>query len=976
MKMVVFVDSIIRKRVKLTGTVTESATERDTGYHEKIGANMLDFLRELKNDADETEAKSIALVTLALGFISLFMCIVNISTRTLDMSLITGGLCIICILNYLVYKIRNSFTVLSIGTLLAIAAMMIHFVITGGKDGFSIVWLLLIPPVGIFFYKLLYGGIFSILMGLFLMIYFWSPLHYYGYAYSDTYILRFPMVYFFDTVICIYINYKLWVYRREQVALLEMTKQASNIKSDFLANMSHEIRTPMNAVVGMCELILRESDISETVRDYCFNIQNSGRSLLAIINDILDFSKIESGKMDFVMEEFNISSTLNDVMNMAVTRKGEKPLELIVKADPDIPVGLIGDELRIRQVIINLVTNAIKFTNEGCIVIRVSQTKHDYGINLSVSVSDTGIGISPEHLEKLFSSFQQVNTKKNREVEGTGLGLAISKRLITGMGGFVNVSSVEGEGSEFRFVLPLKVSNPQPFIAIHDAEKIHAAGYIDMKKFSMERVGSEYNELIRELSEKLGTQIELYDSVEKLKEAVEQNTYTHLFAGRQEYIAHRYFFEQESEKHQVVVVQDRNDAIDLPDNTKCIFKPFYALSVAAIFNNESMISNLNERRNRTVRFVAPKARVLIVDDNMINLKVAVGLMRPYHMQVLTADSGPAAISLLRSKDIDIVFMDHMMPVMDGIEATQEIRNMEGDYYKNLPIIALTANAVNGVREKYLSSGLNDFLAKPIELPALDRILRTWLPKNLMKAPSPENEFSGKAGDRRQSNRAKSCNEAANETKKGTDNELFRASTGVFYTGGDEEAYLDILKLYVRKASEKREQIQKLYEDKEWKDYVIEVHALKSSSLSIGSKALSEIAKELELAGKGKDYSVIEQKHDRMMEMYLKVEELGRAYVKEHQQNDEQTTDSEDVAATELSLPEISADDLAKKVEKIREAADNFDGDTIISLCEELFAYQINGKLLKNLFAEVKQEAEEFEYDSAAQKAEKVVAGIQ
>ncbi|MGN0670511.1 MAG: sensor histidine kinase, partial [Oscillospiraceae bacterium] len=258
---------------------------------------------------------------------------------------------------------------------------------------------------------------------------------------------------------------------------IDDAETANSSKSNFLANMSHEIRTPMNAIVGMTELILREHDISETVQENCFNIQNSGRSLLSIINDILDFSKIESGKMELIEENFNIASTLNDVINMAITRKGDKKLEIIVHADPEIPVGLIGDEIRIRQVIINLVTNAIKYTREGCVSIRVSQTKHDYGINLSVSVSDTGIGITEVDLEKIFSSFEQVDTKKNRSVEGTGLGLAISKKLITQMGGFINVTSEYGKGSEFRFVIPLKVSDAKPFVTISDADKVHAAGY-------------------------------------------------------------------------------------------------------------------------------------------------------------------------------------------------------------------------------------------------------------------------------------------------------------------------------------------------------------------------------------------------------------------------------------------------------------------------------------------------------------------
>lgn len=695
---------------------------------------MLEILKELRKDAENTDSKTIGLIIVTVSFISLFMCTINIATHSTLMVYITGAAGIWYLLNYFIYKRTKSFLFLSISTLLAIGAMMIFFIVTGGKDGFSIVWLLLVPPIGIVFYKLLYGGGFCILLGIFMAVYMWSPLHELGYAYSETYLLRFPIVYFFDTAVCIYINYALWESRKKQEALLEFAQQANSAKGDFLANMSHEIRTPMNAIVGMCELILRENDISSTVRDYCFNIQNSGRSLLAIINDILDFSKIESGKMEFISEEFSIASTLNDVINLAITRKGDKPIEIIVKCDPDLPNGLVGDELRIRQVIINLVTNAIKFTEKGCVIIRVSQTRHEYGINLSVSVTDTGIGISPEGLEKLFSSFQQVDTKKNRSVEGTGLGLAISRRLIAAMGGFINVSSEVGEGSEFRFVVPLEVSDGKPFISIKEPQKIHAAFFIDMSKYMTSRVAEEYYSLISGLKTSLETDIELFDSLQTLQRALSVKKYTHIFTGRGEYLGSVRFFEELADNTEIIIVQDRLSAIDVPPKMKCVYKPFYAMTAVSVFNHERQNMGLNERRTSAIRFIAPKARVLVVDDNIVNLKVAVGLMRPYCMQVLTAESGKAAIEMLRSKDFDIVFMDHMMPEMDGIETTKAIRSMEERYYKNLPIVALTANAVNGVRDMYIEAGFDDFIAKPIELSALDRVLKMWLPRELICSP--------------------------------------------------------------------------------------------------------------------------------------------------------------------------------------------------------------------------------------------------
>lgn len=923
---------------------------------------MGEFFHDLKQDAKNGEEKRNLLNTFIVGSACLIVSVVNFFTHSVSMAAILGVIAVICFVSIPIYKKLKSFAVISISTLGGIFIMMMYFVVSGENDGFTIVWLLLFPPIGIFFYKLLYGGTFSIILGLFTAIYLWTPLSELGYNYSEMFASRFPIAYFCDTIVCIYINYTLMTYRKQQTMLLEMAQQASNTKSDFLANMSHEIRTPLNAVVGMCELILRENDISDTVRDYCFNIQNSGRSLLSIINDILDFSKIESGKMELIKEEFNIASTINDVINMAITRKDDKPIELIVRCDPDIPTGLIGDELRIRQVIINLVTNAIKFTNSGCVSIRLSQTRHDYGINLSVSVSDTGIGISPEHLENLFSSFQQVNTKKNRSVEGTGLGLAISRKFITSMGGFINVSSVYGSGSEFKFVIPLRVSNPQPFISLKNNKEIKAACFIDMTKFGMPKVAKEYRMLMNELAHSFRSEMDSFNHFDEFSSAASEKNYTHVFVGRQEYLDNREYFDNNSDKYEIVIVQDRVNSIDVPKNMKCIYKPFYALTIASVFNNESVLDDMNERRNSALRFIAPKARVLIVDDNLINLKVAVGLMRPYRMQVLTADSGRAALSLLRSRDIDIVFMDHMMPEMDGVETTKAIRKMDGEYYKKLPIIALTANAVNGVRDMYVEEGLNDFIAKPIELSSLDRILKTWLPRELIKIPSRDEHLSGKT-------RRKSDVVPSEPREKAMKTELFNSETGISYTGGELEAYLEILDVYIKKADKTRNYILDLFNKKSWKNYIIEVHALKSTSLTIGSKPLSELAKELELAGKAGNYSVIEEKNSALLEMYMKVVEHAKEYRQLISPSPINTAD--EASETEVTLTAITPEKAMEYIERIKAACNAFDGDGVIAVCDEAAQYSVNSTPLGTLFEDIRNAADDFEYDTAAAKADEI-----
>ncbi len=743
---------------------------------------------------------------------------------------------------------------------------------------------------------------------------------------------------------------------------IEVVRQAEHSKADFLANMSHEIRTPMNAIVGMCELILRE-DINDEVRENCFNIQNSGRSLLSIINDILDFSKIESGKAELIEDEFNIGSTINDVLNMAMTRKGDKKLEIIARVDPNIPKGLMGDEVRIKQVIVNLVTNAIKFTNSGCVILRVSQNVHEYGINLNVSVKDTGIGITDENLEKLFTSFQQVDTKKNRAVEGTGLGLAISKRLVTKMGGFINVSSVYGDGSEFKFVIPLKVTNHEPFIYVKDKTNVNIAVYIDDSKYNHSRIKRGYRNLINELGEKFDVSFTMFDSMEELKNSLTGGNYTHCFTAREEYSAEKAFFDEMAEKLEIMVVQDRNGAIEVAENIKCIYKPFYALSVATVLNKEKHFYSYGHKNNANNSFTAPDARILIVDDNVTNLKVASGLMKPYDMKILTAENGPKAIEIVKEKSIDIIFMDHMMPGMDGIEATRIIRSMadelKDEYFRNVPIVALTANAINGVKEMFLSEGFNDFIAKPIELSLLARCLKSWLPEEYIISSHSDVQNMDDIDDKLLKIHSNS-------------NNLINIDKGMMYTGGDKEVYIDVLKSYTDKGAEYRQSLNKRFKEEDWKNYIIEVHALKSSSLSIGSGKLSELAKTLELAGKEGDYELIRKRHLELSDMYQKVLMEAMEYLKENDIGAIQTDAVEGMG----EIQEISIEELSSDIERIRAAYESFDGDEIVSIANKLCGCSVKGESLRAYFSSVSKYADDFEYEKAYETAAEVISKLE
>lgn len=735
---------------------------------------------------------------------------------------------------------------------------------------------------------------------------------------------------------------------------------ANETKGSFLANMSHEIRTPINAVIGMNEMILRENT-DPNITGYALDIAAASRSLISIINDILDFSKIESGKIEIVENEFNIASIINDVVNMSIARLGEKDLEIFVSADPDIPVGIIGDEMRIHQIIVNLMTNGIKYTNHGFVTLKLSCTKQDYGINLDISVKDSGIGITEENMEKLFTSFQQVDTKRNRSVEGTGLGLAITKRLITVMGGFISVSSEYGVGSEFKVTIPLKVSDASPFISLTSPEKIHAACLFSSDGLDAV-TAREQRKITEEMSGQLNIDMHTFDSADKVKALIAEGKLNTVFTDRTFYLGDKDHWDSISRDITLTVVQSRINAVKLPDNIRCIYKPFYTMSAAAVLNNDYSAAFLSERRNSSVRFVAPDAKILIVDDNAVNLKVAAGLMKPYQMKIFTADSGQKAIAMLEeSPDFDIVFMDHMMPVMDGVEAVGIIRKKSGEYFQKVPIVALTANTVNDSREMFLRSGFDDFLAKPIEVSMLERILKKHLPKALRKHihdSSAASEYKGP--ERRGADKAPASQNSDSSV-------MFSPKKGLSYVGGDEDVYNEILEVYLKNGNELLQRIRSLFEAGDIKNYTIEVHALKSTSLSIGAEPLSKLAKELETAGKAGNTDIISEKNDSLLSMYGEILETVRSYLAEKGIGNQSEAESGD-EPTELA--KIGADRLKELIKQFEAACGNFDCDETIKIADEASQYCFNGKPLKEYFGTASALAADFEYESAAEEIRK------
>ena len=646
---------------------------------------------------------------------------------------------------------------------------------------------------------------------------------------------------------------------------IEKLTDATERLNDFLANVSHETRTPINAIIGLTGICIDEEQNSER-RNNLLSVRAAGRRVAEQISDILDFTEIDRKKLTNNYEDYMLSSVLNDLVAEIRPYK-PREIELVIDVDPAIPSVLNTDISKLRKILRHLIMNGIKYTREGGIYVRLYTIKESYGVNLVIKVTDTGIGMTEEELERIFERYYQADSGRTRQGGGLGLGMTIVSGFTASLGGFLTVESTPGEGTTVTVSIPQKVVETESCMSLTHPDKLCLGAFLHLDKYPDPHVREYYNMMIRNIVRGFGIQMHRVDQVENLKKLLASVHLTHLFVGEEEYATAPELIESLAAKMIVVVVANHDFRLPAGSKARIMEKPFYCFPVAAVLNAEYNADDTAET------IFCPGLKALAVDDEPMNLIVAQNILRRYGMTVVTAGSGMEAVELCKENAFDIVFMDHMMPGMDGVETMKRIRANNARERSDMPIVALTANAVSTARESFIAAGFDGFVSKPIELLELERVLKKVLPKSAVTyrkadAPlplpaEPKDEATVMPAPTVSAPQEPSVLEALAECGLDT-------AEGLHYSGDDEEFYLSLLMQLADESDEKRTKMNFCYAEKDLENYAILVHAMKSTMKMIGCDDLSERAKTLEFAAKDGKIDVIEANHEALMADYRKL----------------------------------------------------------------------------------------------------------
>ncbi len=631
----------------------------------------------------------------------------------------------------------------------------------------------------------------------------------------------------------------------------EITKlnESTGRLNDFIANVSHEIRTPINTILGLCNIeISKETDRDR--KNDLVAIEEAGKRIGEQISNILDFSEIDRNDVAVNYEDYMLSSVFNDLVSEIEPHR-KKNIELIIDVEPSIPSVMNTDVDKLKKILWHLIINGIKFTNEGGVYVHVSSVSQVYGINLIIEVKDTGIGMDEHQLEMIYDDFYKADSGRDRTTGGLGLGMMIVHGFVKSLGGFMIIESSIGGGTSVRVSIPNRIIDPNPCMSVKDRESISLGAYLHFEKYSNPHVREFYDSMVRNIVTGMKVSMHRVDNLGSLRALVDNKKLTHLFAGPEEYNSAVEYMESLASDVLVTVVANPEE-LNRPTASKVrvMPKPFYCFPVVGILNSKPGDDVFEEG---AVSFTG--ARALIVDDEPMNLIVSSGMLRRYGMIVTTCESGQEAIDLCRQNQYDVIFMDHMMPVMDGVEAMRRIRSEQTRSKIITPVIAFTANAVSSAREMFRQAGFDGFVAKPVDMVELERVLKRVLPPALVVANSnqpPKEDHSGIAPD-----------DIFDRLKAiGVDTD-----TGMYYSQNDAEFYKTLLNQYAQESTAKKKTMEESLALGNLGDYAIQVHSIKSTSKMIGEMNLSEMAKELEEAAKRGDRAFVDKSHDAMLAVY-------------------------------------------------------------------------------------------------------------
>ena len=725
----------------------------------------------------------------------------------------------------------------------------------------------------------------------------------------------------------------------------------SREKADFLANMSHEMRTPMIAVCGMSELLL-QNDLSPLEEEYVATIQNSAHNLLSMVNDILDLSKIEANRMSLEEAPYSVENLVSDVANIINVRIGDKNIAFVADIAPDIPAELIGDEARLRQILINLLNNAVKFTESGMIRLRMTCSIDESArFWLKIEVSDTGVGISREDQKKLFTQFTQVDTDRSRRMEGTGLGLVISQRLANKMNGSINVESEPGKGSTFSVVVEQRVKKRRELGFVPDPDG-YLAYVCEPNPF--------YADNLRRILESMGVAVIAVNDVAVWDYYNADRFGAMLFFDYAACVAGVNSFASKIKRMRLIAMVDHNSFVDdgVKENILIMHKPVLTGHVASIVRGDDTDSFRRTKKTENHLFV-PDARILVVDDNYVNLRVTAGLLNVYKAHVDMVASGREAYeALLRDPHYDMIFMDHMMPDWDGIETVQHIRAIDGDYYKHVPIIAISANVGEAARELFLSHGMDDFVEKPMSSETLAGVLKKYIPpeKQLTEYAEQIDPMMKVSRSRSEYIAATVGRDARNIKIPGLD-----VPQGIFNMGGSVEAYNHILNVFLSEGRSQSKLLRKYAEAGSVNSYRIEAHSLKSVAASIGATALSMQARDHEDAAKQGDESFVAEHYTELKEQY---DELLNN-VENYLQSGGLLESGSNGVAEPTEMQPISAQKKHADAVNICRLIDRFDSDAAMEGISELLGCKLDpaDRAALNRAMEL---LENYDFDGAAQ----------